>query len=161
MTEDVKRRDSTSLRLAPPSGAWLGYFLDGESGQPLHQVLTLNFTDGRIHGDGDDCNGPFFIYGEYSAESGVATWVNRYHGSSAVHCRGFHERGSIWGVWRGSSDLGGGLQVWPMTGDDGSKLTTREQIDMAASAMSKALSRFAGRSRGVAAAGSRRVVQAA
>ena len=134
--------DSVGTGRTPPDGAWVGYYLYRPGGQPHCQSMTLSFAIGQLLGDGEDDIGRFTIAGSYCVESGIVTWAKTYLGAHTVEYKGYHERGAIWGAWRIGAEGSGGFKIWPMT-SDGSRLTTRENIDLVASAFGEVLTRYA------------------
>jgi hypothetical protein len=74
--------------------------------------LFLNFSHGRISGDGVDDVGGFFISGSYD-DGGECRWSKTYPGSHQVSYRGFREGKGIWGLWEIANDARGGFHIWP------------------------------------------------
>lgn len=79
--------------------------------------LFLDFSSGRISGDGVDGVGQFVIAGSYDGDSGECHWVKTYVGAHDVFYRGFREGKGIWGTWELTGGSGG-FQIWPLGADD-------------------------------------------
>jgi hypothetical protein len=78
--------------------------------------LLLNFSGGRMTGQGQDPVGGFVISGGYDA-AGECRWTKIYPGSHTVDYRGFREGKGIWGTWKIDSHASGGFHIWPLDSD--------------------------------------------
>ncbi len=89
--------------------------------------LLLEFTSGRITGEGMDGVGPFVIDGKYSIETSECHWDKTYVGRHTVGYRGFRDKGKgIWGTWSLDNDqYKGGFQIVPV--DEGVPLPALEE----------------------------------
>jgi hypothetical protein len=92
------------------SGPWTGYWLEG--GCRFRQDLALQFTKGKVAGEGIDTVGRFHVDGTYCTESREVAWTKAYFGAYSLDYRGFRETNGIWGVWE-SEGRRGGFHIWP------------------------------------------------
>src|SRR5262249_27928277 len=92
----IRTQSGTAL----PSGLWEGHFRQHFVNSP--QVMTLEFADGMIRGDGKDRLGKFTIEGEYRVEQGVTRvgWIKTYEGAHSVLYLGTFDGTRIAGGWR-------------------------------------------------------------
>ena len=81
--------------------------------------LHLEFSEGRISGDGKDDVGTFLIRGEYDPNSLECRWVKAYLGAHQVFYRGFREGKGIWGTWEINVVAHGGFHIWPRKAGQG------------------------------------------
>jgi hypothetical protein len=100
-----------------PSGAWTGFYNYGRDAQRNPMDLFLNFSAGRITGDGVDDIGSFVIAGTFSGSE--CQWTKTYPGSHEVTYRGFREGKGIWGLWDIPNAERGGFHIWPLSADGG------------------------------------------
>lgn len=95
----------------PPSGEWIGFYQYFGSNHATE--LVAEFAGGVVTGSGADAVGTFTIRGTYDTSTGEVVWVKSYDGAHDVNYRGFHEGGSIWGVWSIGRHLRDGFRIWP------------------------------------------------
>jgi hypothetical protein len=103
-----------------PSGHWTGFYNYGRGSRPHPMDLILNFSGGRISGDGHDEVGGFVVAGGYDG-GGECQWIKGYVGMHTVDYRGFREGKGIWGIWSIQSDGTGGFHIWPLGAEDREK----------------------------------------
>jgi len=110
-----------------PSGPWRGYFLDRREPGRHRMDLSLEFTNGRITGEGSDPVGPFIIGGQYDPGSGECRWTKSYIAAHDLFYEGIRVGKSISGIW----ELGpyrGGFKIWPLaSGDTDGDAETEEE----------------------------------
>jgi hypothetical protein len=89
--------------------------------------LSLEFTNGRITGEGSDPVGPFIIGGQYDPGSGECRWTKSYIAAHDLFYEGIRVGKSISGIW----ELGpyrGGFKIWPLaSGDTDGDAETEEE----------------------------------
>lgn len=89
--------------------------------------LNLEFSNGRMTGEGADGIGFFVIAGNYFTQTGECSWTKQYVGRHAVDYKGYREGKGIWGTWR----LGftkGGFHIWPLS--EGPALGVAEESEV-------------------------------
>jgi len=96
-----------------PSGPWTGFYNYGRGVFPQPMDLFLNFSGGRITGEGRDPVGGFVIAGGYD-DDGQCQWTKIYPGSHEVSYSGFREGKGIWGTWEIHRCGSGGFHIWPL-----------------------------------------------
>jgi hypothetical protein len=97
-----------------PSGAWTGFYLQGESPRKLQLELNLAFAGGNLKGEGRDYLGKFRIKGTYQVDEGICTWTMTYYSMGSRMYRGFNEGKGIWGTWKMEHFWRGGFYIWPV-----------------------------------------------
>jgi len=115
-----------------PSGPWKGFFMYSTPNSKCPMELRLQFSNGRMSGDGRDVVGAFSVDGTYDLETGQCNWDKQYHGRHTVQYRGFNEGKGIWGTWRLISEgyvFRGGFHIWPEGMSDPTKLDAAEEAD--------------------------------
>lgn len=98
-----------------PSGQWVGYYTHLRRPRRYKMDLILEFTNGRMTGEGHDGVGPFIISGTYSTESKECSWNKTYVARHTVKYRGFRDGKGIWGTWVISPEWNGGFHIWPIS----------------------------------------------
>jgi hypothetical protein len=101
-----------------PSGLWTGFYAYDHAGGKHGMDLSLEFSHGRITGDGADPVGLFVIEGRYEAADGACSWTKTYVGAHEVFYSGFRDGKGIWGTWSIERHWRGGFHIWPMDGAD-------------------------------------------
>lgn len=115
-----------------PSGPWKGFFVYSTPNSKCSMELRLQFSNGRMVGDGYDVVGAFRIEGTYNLETGECVWDKQYQGRHTVKYRGFNEGKGISGTWRLISEgyvFRGGFHIWPEGMADPTKLDATEEAD--------------------------------
>jgi hypothetical protein len=106
-----------------PSGPWTGFY--NYQPKDKHRMdLHLNFSSGKIAGEGTDDVGQFVIKGQYDAKSAECWWTKTYVGRHDVYYRGFREGKGIWGTWELDATEHGGFYIWPKLSGEGNATTT-------------------------------------
>ncbi len=92
--------------------------------------LKLEFSKGRMHGEGADGIGYFVIAGRYSEKDRECHWDKTYVARHTVSYRGFREGKGIWGTWD-LREIKGGFHIWPITeGPPPDLLKLKEEEEM-------------------------------
>jgi hypothetical protein len=99
-------------------------------------TLHLEFSEGRLHGEGNDDIGAFMIDGHYDAESCECYWTKTYPGSHAVVYHGYREGKGIWGRWEMGLLAHGGFHIWPRGAGEGTEQAQSSEEVMLANAVS-------------------------
>jgi len=81
--------------------------------------LHLEFSEGRVTGEGDDDIGSFQVRGRYDAGSCECNWTKTYPASHEVVYHGYREGKGIWGRWEIGLLAHGGFHIWPRTTGEG------------------------------------------
>lgn|GEM_PF-529849 len=102
-----------------PSGPWTGYYKYSGQSAKHRMDLHLQFTNGRVTGEGIDDIGRFSIRGHYDARELECYWTKTYVGAHDVYYRGFREGKGIWGVWEIGLRARGGFHIWPKGAEEG------------------------------------------
>jgi hypothetical protein len=97
-----------------PSGPWTGFYNYRPGGEQHRMDLSLNFTNGRIGGDGSDDIWHFGVSGTFDAQAGDCFWHKTYIGMHTIAYIGFRDGKGIWGTWHGGW-LFGGFHIWPVS----------------------------------------------
>jgi hypothetical protein len=106
-----------------PSGPWVGFYQYVP--RDKHRMdLHLEFSEGRISGDGNDDVGAFLIRGDYDPNSRECRWIKAYLGGHQVYYRGFRENTGIWGTWEINVFARGGFHIWPRNASAEAEETT-------------------------------------
>jgi hypothetical protein len=96
-----------------PSGPWTGFY-NYSGPEDRHRMdLLLDFTGGRLTGDGTDNIGNFRVTGGYDVQRREAWWVKTYPGSHEVLYQGYRDGVGIWGTWAIPPFARGGFHIWP------------------------------------------------
>jgi hypothetical protein len=83
-----------------PSGRWDGFWVQEHWGRQAMTPFTLQFTAGRVTGEGRDMVGRFTFSGEYDETTGEVRMVKQYLGKHQVLYVGRPDgEGSIQGTW--------------------------------------------------------------
>lgn len=123
-----------------PSGPWTGFFTYNHSPEKTRTDLILEFTNGRITGEGNDWVGPFVIDGNYDVQTNECYWLKLYVGQHSVFYRGFREGKGIWGTWEISNNWRGGFHIWPVTEENNELEANVEEEPMPANAFGELMS---------------------
>jgi hypothetical protein len=92
--------------------------------------LHLDFSQGRIAGEGTDDIGPFSIKGKFDAATRECHWTKSYVGAHDVFYRGFREGKGIWGTWEITIQDHGGFHIWPRRAGEGDEaIETSQQTE--------------------------------
>ncbi|MFN3168760.1 MAG: hypothetical protein ACE37H_17015 [Phycisphaeraceae bacterium] len=81
-----------------PSGLWMGYWMQGYIKGRMR--LTLEFSGGKITGEGTDPVGLFDMKGIYSLKHNMVSMVKRYRGAHSVGYVGGAADGGLNGTWQ-------------------------------------------------------------
>jgi hypothetical protein len=102
-----------------PSGEWKGFYLQRDVPGRQWMALALEFSGGRVAGEGRDSVGEFLLRGVYELKDGRCTLVKTYPGSHDVLYTGSNEGDGkwLWGVWRIHTESGG-FHLWPKGEED-------------------------------------------
>lgn len=76
--------------------------------------FALKFEDGKIHGEGDDPVGHFFVVGDFHPKTLECSWTKVYFRSHDVIYSGRRQGKGIWGTWKLPGGCEGGFHVWPL-----------------------------------------------
>ncbi len=120
-------------KLDYPSGPWTGFFDYGKGAHPFPMDLILNFSGGRITGEGHDPVGGFVISGEYT-DGGECHWTKTYPNSHEVSYRGFRDGKGIWGTWEIRFYSCGGFHIWPL-GEKGEEVAESVEEELSLEAL--------------------------
>ena len=113
-----------------PSGPWTGFYNYGSGLGPHPMDLFLNFSGGRVFGDGLDEVGQFSISGGFD-DDGQCRWTKTYPRSHDVFYTGFREGKGIWGTWEIANYGRGGFHIWPVGSDGvGEEVTESTEQEM-------------------------------
>ena len=104
-----------------PSGPWVGFY-NYRPGNRHRMDLHLDFSAGRITGDGTDDIGTFMIKGKFDASTRECYWTKSYVGAHDVYYRGFREGKGIWGTWEITIRDHGGFHIWPRRAGESEEL---------------------------------------
>lgn len=105
-----------------PSGPWIGFYNYFDTPQRHRMDIHLNFSQGRVTGDGVDDIGRFSINGRYDTSTHECHWTKQYLGRHSVFYKGFREGKGIWGTWE-LKIYRGGFHIWPLGSDSGEAIT--------------------------------------
>lgn len=96
-----------------PSGQWVGFYTYSGHARKFLMDLKLEFSGGRMHGEGADGIGFFVIAGAYSEKDLECHWDKTYVGRHTVTYQGYREGKGIWGTWM-LTKTNGGFHIWPI-----------------------------------------------
>jgi hypothetical protein len=96
-----------------PTGEWRGFYLDRRRTGRGWMQMYLQFTGGKIKGEGTDHVGPWHVRGIYDLDSGNCSWTKQYLGQHQVLYRGICGDQGIIGEWRIGASVTGSFHVWP------------------------------------------------
>lgn len=116
-----------------PTGEWYGFYTYADYPGKHQMDLILEFSHGRVTGEGCDGIGEFVISGTYSEAAKEASWAKTYVGSHSVNYVGYREGKGIWGTWN-LPGAKGGFHIWPLT--EGEPLESVEEEEEAFMPMS-------------------------
>lgn len=109
-----------------PSGEWVGFYTYSGRARKHRMDLILDFSNGRISGEGMDDVGGFVITGTYNSTSMECSWSKDYIGRHTVFYEGYGENKGIWGTWEIYIDTGG-FHIWPVSGGSGADASETEE----------------------------------
>ena len=109
-----------------PSGPWVGFY-NYQPGDRHRMDLNLQFSQGKVDGEGTDDIGRFLVRGRFDAASRECHWTKSYLGAHDVFYRGFREGKGIWGTWEISNASHGGFHIWPRQAGEGEEQSETEQ----------------------------------
>lgn len=91
--------------------------------------MYLEFSDGRINGEGTDYVGPWVATGSYDLDTGLCSWIKRYLGLHQVNYSGKISGDGIRGDWqiRGTS---GAFHIWPRGMSNHDELYLKHDMDL-------------------------------
>jgi hypothetical protein len=94
-------------------------------------LVSLEFRDGRIDGEGGDIIGPFTFKGRYDLKTGRCVLKKQYLHAHSVQYEGVSEGADLWlwGVWNVGGDRGG-FHLWPEGEADPTQKRTAEEIEL-------------------------------
>ena len=95
------------------SGTWNGFYLEKHNENRGWMHLYLDFSDGKVKGEGTDYVGPWVLEGTYDENSGDCTWVKQYMGRHRVTYTGKLGENGITGTWAIKGLLTGPFHIWP------------------------------------------------
>ena len=96
-----------------PSGQWAGFYTYRGHARKFLMDLMLEFSHGRMHGEGADGIGFFIIAGAYSEKTLDCHWDKTYVGRHTVAYQGYRDGKGIWGTWS-LNQIKGGFHIWPL-----------------------------------------------
>jgi hypothetical protein len=91
--------------------------------------MYLEFSDGRINGEGTDYVGPWVAAGSYDLDTGLCSWSKRYLGLHTVSYSGKISNAGIRGDWQIRSSNSGPFHIWPRCMNNNDELYLRESLD--------------------------------
>ena len=97
----------------PPSGNWVGFFLESYRPERGWMRMHLQSVSGVIQGEGVDYVGPWSSQGTFDVETGTCRWTKQYVGQHQVSYRGKFGPQGIRGTWDIQSQLTGDFHIWP------------------------------------------------
>ena len=110
-----------------PTGPWTGFFTYFLFSRRDRTDLVLEFSNGKITGEGGDAVGSFVISGDYNVQTRVCSWRKSYVGQHDVWYEGVRRGKGITGTWHINADWSGGFEIWPITEDGQVLEADREQ----------------------------------
>jgi hypothetical protein len=113
-----------------PSGPWQGYYTY-DNPERHRMDLVMEFSGGRVTGEGTDPVGPFVLDGRYDAASGECHWTKTYVGAHDVFYAGRRQGKGIAGTWELDS-LRGGFRIWPVGSGTDDGVSVEESAEVAA-----------------------------
>jgi hypothetical protein len=121
------RELETDSRL--PSGEWCGFYLEPQQPRRGWMHLYINFSDGKIQGEGTDYVGPWVIQGSYDLVSQLCQWNKQYQGKHRVVYEGRITDSGIQGRWQIHNWNEGPFHIWPSTWTELTNLYISEDLD--------------------------------
>ncbi len=113
-----------------PTGEWNGFYLESHRSGRGWMSMYLQFTDGKINGEGTDYVGPWVSTGHYDVDTGVCRWVKRYLGKHEVVYGGRANADGIRGDWEISNQSSGPFHIWPLGHGNANEHYLREDLDV-------------------------------
>jgi hypothetical protein len=112
-----------------PSGEWTGFFLEEHRTGRGWMHLYLNFSNGRIEGEGTDYVGPWHIRGSYDLQTSQCQWTKQYLGRHIVIYQGTMSNRGIMGQWEIQHVSTGIFHIWPKTMTEIQQLYLNEDLE--------------------------------
>ena len=113
-----------------PSGPWTGFY-NYTGPEDRHRMdLHLDFSDGRMTGDGTDNVGAFLVAGGYDTGNRECWWTKTYPGSHHVLYRCCCDGNGIWGTWEILPRSRGGFHIWPQGVGDGDGASKKAEVNL-------------------------------
>ena len=121
MTGHGREPNRAKLEADPrfPSGEWKGFYLQRGVAGRQWMALALEFSEGRVLGEGRDSVGEFLLRGVYELKQGRCALTKTYPGSHEVAYEATNEGDGrwLWGVWHIHTESGG-FHLWPKEEED-------------------------------------------
>ena len=114
-----------------PSGEWKGFWVQKEMRGRQWMRLALEFSGGKISGQGQDIIGKFLLTGSYNLKTGRCALLKAYLRQHCVSYEGFNDGDGLWmwGTWKLSEDTGG-FHIWPKGEPDPTGSELKEEKDI-------------------------------
>ncbi|MES1161383.1 MAG: hypothetical protein ABUM51_11535 [Bacteroidota bacterium] len=97
-----------------PSGDWEGFYIDPRRGNSKGEMaMTLDFSNGTIHGAGSDPVGVYTWTGTYDTKAETCQLAKTYVGAHSVEYSGYADENGIWGKWSIKKRSTGEFHIWP------------------------------------------------
>lgn len=129
MPADSNKRNDFETDNRLPTGEWNGFYLESHRSGRGWMSMYLEFSDGRINGEGTDYVGPWVATGSYDLDTGLCSWVKKYLGLHNVHYSGKISGDGIRGDWQIRSATSGPFHIWPRGMNNNNELYLRETLD--------------------------------
>lgn len=112
-----------------PTGEWNGFYIESHRSGRGWMSMYLEFSEGRINGEGTDYVGPWVATGSYDLDTGLCSWNKRYLGLHQVSYSGKVSGDGIRGDWqiRGTS---GPFHIWPRGMSNQDALYLKHDMDL-------------------------------